>query len=126
MLTWFGHICVPVCAQARPYLEAKDSTVCVLVQDLQALAEATGGMSARDLRAVCEVAERRWVAAIIREREAAGTLPPLTRYLQSAEARRASLQGTGGARAAALAAEQMRAAMAHVEQLYARPESTQE
>ena len=29
-------------------------------------------MSARDLRAICEVAERRWVAAIIREKEAKG------------------------------------------------------
>ena len=56
------------------------------------MAQETPGMSARDLRAICEVAERRWVAAIIRGKEPQGSLPPLSKYLQSAAARRASLR----------------------------------
>lgn len=32
--------------------------------DLAALADATGGMSGRDLRDVCESAERRWAAQV--------------------------------------------------------------
>jgi hypothetical protein len=85
------------------------------VQELHTLASAMSGMSARDLKAVCEVAERRWVAAVIRGKEAKGSVPPLRVYLLSADARRASLQGT---LAVGSSQEQQKLAMAKVQQLY--------
>ena len=55
------------------------------------MADATPGMSARDLRAICEVAERKWVASIIRGTVPKDSLPPASAYMQSAEARKLSL-----------------------------------
>lgn len=49
-------------------------------------------MSARDLRAICEVAERKWVASIIRGTVPKDSLPPASAYMQSAEARKLSLR----------------------------------
>jgi hypothetical protein len=54
-------------------------------------------MSARDLRAICEVVERRWVAAIVHGHEAKGSLPPLDAYIASAQARQAAMKGTAAA-----------------------------
>ena len=71
------------------------------MQDLKHIADATDGMSARDLRAICEVAERRWVAAISQGREAEGSVPPLSAYLTSAKARTEAVRGTGTDTAAA-------------------------
>lgn len=85
------------------------------MQELHTLAAATSAMSARDLKAICEVAERRWVAAVIRGKEAKGSVPPLQAYLHSAEARRLSLEGTS---AVGSAQEQQKLAMARVQQLY--------
>lgn len=59
---------------------------------LRQIAEATDGMSARDLRSICEVAERRWVSGIIRKRESPDSLPPVAVYLASAAARRVSMR----------------------------------
>jgi hypothetical protein len=70
---------------------AEHMTSAGVVQDLEHIAEITDGMSARDLRSICEVAERRWVSAIIRGQEEKGSLPPVDAYLRSAAARRASM-----------------------------------
>eukprot|EP00892_Ulva_mutabilis_P011888 jgi/Ulvmu1/9071/UM005_0166.1 len=63
-------------------------------EELERIAEATPGMSARDLRAICEVAERNWVASIIRGSVPKDSLPPASAYMQSAEARKLSLHGS--------------------------------
>ncbi|KAI3424892.1 hypothetical protein D9Q98_008276 [Chlorella vulgaris] len=49
------------------------------------LARTTKGMSGRDLRAVCESAERRWASEIIRGHVEKGTLPSIISYLSVAE-----------------------------------------
>ena len=55
--------------------------------ELGALAAATPGMAGRDLRDVCEQAERRWAAKIIRGQAPEGDQPPLKEYLDAANAR---------------------------------------
>ena len=65
----------------------------VLLQELESIADVTQGMSARDLRAICEVAERNWVASIIRGSVPKDSLPPASAYMQSAKARKLSLHG---------------------------------
>ena len=62
-----------------------------LVQELQNLAAVTPGLSARDLRSICEVTERRWASAIIKGHQPHESLPRLESYLLSAEARLASM-----------------------------------
>lgn len=55
--------------------------------EVGAIAAATPGMAGRDLRDVCEQAERRWASKIIRGQAAEGQLPPLQEYLAAADAR---------------------------------------
>jgi hypothetical protein len=62
------------------------------VQDLDELASVTPAMSARDLRAICEVTERRWVSSIVRGTVVKGSLPPVSAYRDAAVARRKSLR----------------------------------
>jgi hypothetical protein len=54
-----------------------------------ALAAATPGLAGRDLRDVCEAAERRWAAALVRRGAgaAAAGAPPAAEYAAAAEAR---------------------------------------
>jgi AAA+ superfamily predicted ATPase len=65
--------------------------------ELVQLAQATEAMSGRDIRDVCQGAERTWASKLIRRAKAGGeeqkiTLPPIQEYLESAEARRKSLR----------------------------------
>jgi SpoVK/Ycf46/Vps4 family AAA+-type ATPase len=62
------------------------------LQELFEIANISDGMSARDLRAICEVAERQWVSSIIRGSAPKDSLPPLSTYIAAAEARLQSLQ----------------------------------
>lgn len=62
-----------------------------VVQDLDGLAQATHSMSARDLRSICEVTERRWASAIIKGTQDKESLPPLDVYLASARTRQQAL-----------------------------------
>ncbi|PRW44296.1 cell division cycle 48-like protein [Chlorella sorokiniana] len=55
--------------------------------DLQTLARATPGMSGRDLKAVCDHTERRWISNVIRGRADRSQLPSLMAYLSSVEHR---------------------------------------
>ena len=56
--------------------------------ELEQLAAATSGMSGRDLRDVCEQAERRWASKIIRHQvELPNKLPILEEYLRAAKER---------------------------------------
>ena len=48
--------------------------------DLARFASLSGGLSARDIKEVCEHAERRWVAKIIRQKTTEQT-PPIDEYL---------------------------------------------
>ncbi|XP_023636504.1 26S proteasome regulatory subunit 6B homolog [Capsella rubella] len=64
--------------------------------ELLQLAQATETMSGRDIRDVCQGAERTWASKLIRRAKAGGeeqkiTLPPVQEYLESAEARRKAL-----------------------------------
>uniref|UniRef100_A0A1J3CUS1 Proteasome-activating nucleotidase n=1 Tax=Noccaea caerulescens TaxID=107243 RepID=A0A1J3CUS1_NOCCA len=65
--------------------------------ELVQLAQATEAMSGRDIRDVCQGAERTWASKLIRRAKASGeeqqrvTLPPIQEYLESAEARRKAL-----------------------------------
>ncbi|XP_019098173.1 PREDICTED: 26S protease regulatory subunit 7-like isoform X1 [Camelina sativa] len=64
--------------------------------ELLQLAQATETMSGRDIRDVCQGAERTWASKLIRRAKAGGeeqkiTLPPIQEYLDSAEARRKAL-----------------------------------
>ncbi|VVB07772.1 unnamed protein product [Arabis nemorensis] len=64
--------------------------------ELVQLAQATESMSGRDIRDVCQGAERTWASKLIRRAKASGeqqqiTLPPIQEYLESAEARRKAL-----------------------------------
>jgi len=56
--------------------------------DLAALAAATGGFSGRDLRDVCEQAERRWASKIIRGDVGEDMLPGVSDYQEMAQRRR--------------------------------------
>ncbi|KFK30962.1 hypothetical protein AALP_AA6G050000 [Arabis alpina] len=64
--------------------------------ELVQLAQATESMSGRDIRDVCQGAERTWASKLIRRAKAGEeqqqiTLPPIQEYLESAEARRKAL-----------------------------------
>ncbi|URE16319.1 Holliday junction DNA helicase ruvB N-terminus [Musa troglodytarum] len=65
----------------------------LLKTELVLLASATEGMSGRDIRDVCQQAERHWASKRIRgqapkDAEGGGKLPPIEEYIQSAEQRR--------------------------------------
>ncbi|KAL4429168.1 hypothetical protein ABPG77_010147 [Micractinium sp. CCAP 211/92] len=61
------------------------------------LAKETAGMAGRDLRAVCELTERRWAAEVIKGRMPRGQLPTVLTYLKSVEQRRQETgKGRGG------------------------------
>ncbi|GAB4830807.1 hypothetical protein Ancab_004837 [Ancistrocladus abbreviatus] len=63
--------------------------------ELAEFSSATEGMSGRDIRDVCQQAERRWASKVIRgqapDDAKEGSLPPLREYIASAESRRKSL-----------------------------------
>ncbi|KAH9609606.1 hypothetical protein KSS87_014078 [Heliosperma pusillum] len=66
------------------------------VPELIEFALATEGLSGRDIRDVCQQAERRWASKVIRRKAANevkddGSLPPLQEYIESASNRRKSL-----------------------------------
>ncbi|XP_073039071.1 uncharacterized protein [Primulina eburnea] len=63
--------------------------------DLAELASATAEMSGRDIRDVCQQAERHWASKIIRAQkdEHDGSLPPLEEYIESALKRQAAISG---------------------------------
>ncbi|CAL9774356.1 unnamed protein product [Musa acuminata subsp. burmannicoides] len=65
----------------------------LLKAELVLLASATEGMSGRDIRDVCQQAERHWASKRIRgqapkDAEGSGKLPPIEEYIRSAEQRR--------------------------------------
>ncbi|CAL9150336.1 unnamed protein product [Musa hybrid cultivar] len=65
----------------------------LLKTELVLLASATEGMSGRDIRDVCQQAERHWASKRIRgqapkDAEGSGKLPPIEEYIRSAEQRR--------------------------------------
>ena len=60
------------------------------------MAGTTPGMAGRDLRDICEVAERRWASKIIRGQAAKGALPPLAEYLDAARQRLREMAGLPG------------------------------
>mmetsp|Transcript_138 Transcript_138/g.439 ORF Transcript_138/g.439 Transcript_138/m.439 type:complete len:245 (+) Transcript_138:3-737(+) len=67
--------------------------------DQRALAAASDGASGRDLRDVCEAAERKWAAKRVRQEGATKgkALPPATEYSEALSQRRArGLLGAGG------------------------------
>ncbi|ESQ38166.1 hypothetical protein EUTSA_v10028536mg [Eutrema salsugineum] len=77
--------------------------------ELVQLAQATETMSGRDIRDVCQGAERTWASKLIRRAKADGiqqqiTLPPIQEYLESAEARRKALLSVAEQREQNLAA----------------------
>lgn len=59
-------------------------------EDIVKLATVTEGMSGRDLRDICEVAERHWATMIIQGQVSEDSLPGLDTYLASTDARRHS------------------------------------
>ncbi|GAB2301047.1 hypothetical protein Dimus_035083 [Dionaea muscipula] len=63
--------------------------------ELADFASVTEGMSGRDIRDVCQQAERRWASKVIRGQDPGnakqGSLPPLEEYLKSADSRKKSL-----------------------------------
>ncbi|XP_022855386.1 spermatogenesis-associated protein 5-like isoform X1 [Olea europaea var. sylvestris] len=66
--------------------------------ELAEFASATEEMSGRDIRDVCQQAERHWASKIIRGQaqkkdDETGSLPPLQEYIESALKRRSSLLG---------------------------------
>ncbi|KAF5829606.1 P-loop containing nucleoside triphosphate hydrolase protein [Dunaliella salina] len=64
-------------------------------KELQQLAAAAGpSTSGRDLRDLCEHAERRWASKIIRKEAPEGSLPPIKEYLASASERLATIRQT--------------------------------
>ncbi|XP_031394115.1 katanin p60 ATPase-containing subunit A-like 1 [Punica granatum] len=66
--------------------------------ELAEFAAATQGMSGRDIRDVCQQAERSWASKIIRGqagKDEQGSLPPLKQYIDSALNRRESLLSIG-------------------------------
>eukprot|EP00963_Diacronema_lutheri_P011720 scaffold1440_cov332-Pavlova_lutheri.AAC.20 len=64
-------------------------------EEIRRLAGLTEGMSGRDLRDLCENAERRWASKVIRGMVTEGTLPSAAEYEESAVQRRASAPGSG-------------------------------
>jgi SpoVK/Ycf46/Vps4 family AAA+-type ATPase len=65
--------------------------------ELMAVASATPGMAGRDLRDICEQAERKWAAKIIRGQAAEGSCPPVKEYLDAANARLVEMTHARGA-----------------------------
>ncbi|KAL4435935.1 hypothetical protein ABPG77_000697 [Micractinium sp. CCAP 211/92] len=61
--------------------------------ELLAVAGATPGMAGRDLKDVCEQAERRWASKIIRGQAPKGQLPPASEYLDAARQRLREMAG---------------------------------
>ncbi|MQM10859.1 hypothetical protein Taro_043757 [Colocasia esculenta] len=63
--------------------------------ELAQLAEVTEGMSGRDIKDICQQAERYWASKLIRSHAASGTgslqLPPIEEYIKSAEVRQKTL-----------------------------------
>ncbi|XP_009410260.2 uncharacterized protein LOC103992340 isoform X2 [Musa acuminata AAA Group] len=71
----------------------------LLKTELVLLASATEGMSGRDIRDVCQQAERHWASKRIRgqapkDAEGSGKLPPIEEYIRSAEQRREAVLAT--------------------------------
>lgn len=64
--------------------------------ELLAVAAATPGMAGRDLKDVCEQAERRWASKIIRGQAPKGQLPPASEYLDAARQRLREMAGLPG------------------------------
>ena len=62
----------------------------------EVLAKGSPGMSGRDLRAVCEDAERRWAAGIVQGSHARGSTPALDAYLAALRRRRGEVVVGGG------------------------------
>ncbi|MCO5600730.1 hypothetical protein L7F22_054845 [Adiantum nelumboides] len=63
--------------------------------ELTAIAASTEGMSGRDLRDICQQAERRWASKVIRTNAntpMTSGLPPVDYYIESAQKRRAAIQ----------------------------------
>jgi AAA+ superfamily predicted ATPase len=58
--------------------------------EIKQLAAITQGLSGRDLRDICEVAERQWATMIIHGDAPSESLPPLDVYLTSVKARKES------------------------------------
>ena len=54
--------------------------------ELQQLASLSEGMSGRDIRDSCEIAERAWVSKFIREKKPV-TVPPLNNYIDAVKRR---------------------------------------
>lgn len=63
------------------------------------MAHATPSMAGRDLKDVCEQAERRWASKIIRGQAQKGQLPPLAEYLEAARQRLREMAGVHDVRA---------------------------
>jgi SpoVK/Ycf46/Vps4 family AAA+-type ATPase len=61
------------------------------LSEIMAVASATPGMSGRDLRDICEQAERKWAAKIIRGQAAEGSYPSVKEYVEAANARLAEM-----------------------------------
>ena len=69
--------------------------------ELQQLAELSDGMSGRDIRDSCEIAERAWVSNCIRNKKSV-TVPPMQQYIDAVkrrvnETKRTSPPATGNA-----------------------------
>lgn len=70
--------------------------------ELVEFAKVTEGMSGRDIRDVCQQAERSWASKIIRRqanKDEEGILPPLQEYIESATSRRNALLSVAEERA---------------------------
>lgn len=68
---------------------------------MEQLAELSDGMSGRDIRDSCEIAERAWVSNCIRSKKSV-TVPPMQQYIDAVkrrvnETKRASPPATGNA-----------------------------
>ena len=61
-------------------------------EDVATLARASEGMSGRDLRDICEQAERNWASRIVREEVGRGQLPRLEEYQDACEQRQRSME----------------------------------
>ena len=69
--------------------------------ELEQLAELSDGMSGRDIRDSCEIAERAWVSNCIRNKKSV-TVPPMQQYIDAVkrrvnETKRASPPAAGNA-----------------------------
>eukprot|EP01024_Parvocaulis_polyphysoides_P026406 TRINITY_DN24073_c0_g2_i2.p1 TRINITY_DN24073_c0_g2~~TRINITY_DN24073_c0_g2_i2.p1 ORF type:complete len:219 (-),score=39.31 TRINITY_DN24073_c0_g2_i2:369-941(-) len=68
-------------------------------QEFQKLGQATAGMSGRDLRDVCEDAERKWASKIIRgelDESQKDSLPPINEYMEAIQQRRIGAANAAG------------------------------